>query len=63
MGHSHPEPPVARGWRAGTGQLRLPRGVVRLVTPFAATAPGPSLVTFARLPLAGPGTIAYSPQI
>ena len=49
------EPPVTRGWRAGTAQLRLPRGVVRLVTLIAATAPGPSLVTFARLPLAGPG--------
>src|SRR5436190_5672742 len=47
--------PVARGQRAGTEQLRLPRGVVRLVTLIAATAAGPSLVTFARLPLAGPG--------
>ena len=45
--------------RAGTGQLRLPRGVVRLVTLIAATAPGPSLVTFARLPLAGPVSVIY----
>ena len=41
--------------RTGTVQLRLPRGLVRLVTPLAATAPCPSLVTFARLPLAGQG--------
>ena len=35
-------PQVTRGWRAGTVQLRLPRGVVRLVTPLAATAPVPA---------------------
>ena len=62
-GAHRPEPPVARGRRAGTGQLRLPRGVVRLVTLIAATAPCPSLVTFARLPLDGTGYPAHSPQI
>jgi hypothetical protein len=60
-GAHRPEPPVARGRRAGTGQLRLPRGVVHLVTPIAATAPCPSLVTFARLPLAGPGERLLKP--
>jgi hypothetical protein len=43
--------PVTRGWRAGTVRLRLPGGVYVFAARPPATAPCPSLVTFARLPL------------
>ena len=56
MGRSYPNPLWRTAGAPGPEQLRLPLGVVRLVTLVAATAAGPSLVTFARLPLAGPGS-------
>ena len=52
--------PVTRSWRAGTVRLRLPGRDVRLGTPSTRPPPPvPSLVTFARLPLAGTGCGLY----